>query len=848
MKTKDNFCQQQAPEEFAAYTRLSPQEALIKYFGFNNFRAGQEEVIQRVLAEKHTLLVMPTGSGKSLTYQLPGILKPGLTLVISPLIALMKDQVDGLVEAGLPATYINSSLPNHQINHRLRAVLEGDIKILYIAPERLRNHQFTGILAKTKVGLLAVDEAHCISQWGHDFRPDYLQIGPIWQAMGRPTLLATTATATPAVQEDIFNLLQIEDGRIIVTGFNRPNLTFQVKHTPDDRTKMETLQAILTQTDGSIIVYTATRRNADDVADFIRHTLGITAHSYHGGLDRDWRTQVQNDFMANRVRVVVATNAFGMGVDKPDVRAVIHYNMPATMEAYYQEAGRAGRDGEPAQCILLFAPDDQRLQEWLINSDTPGYENLHQIYDLLINAAEDSEVYITNQELLNSSGFHPVKLRVTLNELERAGLIYYLGNQNSYTTWKVLPYKNGALEMRSKAIEKHAEARHQLLANMLDYAHLMTCRRQFMLKYFGDVTPSKAPNCCDNHTFNDISSLPRAVTPQDWYPLIILDTVRSFTHRPIGRNRLAQILGGSQSAELQNFGYNQHRFYGKLQHLSRKKIVFLIDELIRGRYLLMEGGKLPVLRTTSIGEEALERRATLPIHTPEKTTQINRKLSSDRSDTYQVTLLMFQEGHTPEQISEMRNLTQNTIYNHLARLIENNKIEIHQVVAPNIETQILRAIETVGSAARLTPIKEELPEEISYEQIKCVIAANSDLPKTLPCPDESKIAPAASAIELPSNSASADPQPDTIIIEAVVKLNGALGRTGLTKFLTGSQAGWLEVYASHALYGQLAHFSQRAVLDIIDALIVEGSLQITGGRRPKVISEPKKKVEISNLD
>ena len=359
---------------------MTPHQALTQYFGFENFRPGQEEAIQRLLNGQHTLLVMPTGSGKSLAYQLPALLQPHLTLVISPLIALMQDQVDSLTERDIPATFINSSLSSYEVNRRMRAVREGHIKLLYIAPERFRSRSFTRALANTKISMLAVDEAHCISQWGHDFRPDYLQIGPIWQAMGQPTLLATTATATPTVQKDIAHLLGIPNAQPIVTGFNRPNLTLRVVHAPDLRTKLDTLHALLTKTEGSAIVYAATRRNTDEVTDFVRDVIGKPAQAYHAGLDRDHRYRVQRDFMADRTQVVVATNAFGMGVDKPDVRAVIHYNMPATVEAYYQEAGRAGRDGLPAECVLLFAPDDLRLQNWLITSDTPGLDDLHQVY------------------------------------------------------------------------------------------------------------------------------------------------------------------------------------------------------------------------------------------------------------------------------------------------------------------------------------------------------------------------------------------------------------------------------------------------------------------------------------
>jgi ATP-dependent DNA helicase RecQ len=825
---------------------LTPQQALEKYFGFSHFRQGQEEAIQRVLNNQHTLLVMPTGSGKSLAYQLPALLKPGLSLVISPLIALMKDQVDGLVEAGLPATYINSTLPNYEVNQRTRAVLEGVIKLLYIAPERLRNRQFTQALAKTQVSLLAVDEAHCISQWGHDFRPDYLQIGPTWQAMGQPTLLATTATATPKVQKDILKLLGVEQAQTIVTGFNRPNLTFRAEHAPDDRTKLHTLEALLKRHEGSVIVYTATRRNADDVADFIHNIVGLPAHSYHAGLDRDLRGQVQNNFMADRIKVVVATNAFGMGVDKPDVRAVIHYNLPATVEAYYQEAGRAGRDGLPAECVLFYAPDDQGLQEWLINSDTPSYDDLHQVYTLLYHAAEGGEVHIISQELAFSAGLHPVKLRVALSELEQAGLIYHLGNQGSYASWKVFPCSNEALEERAEAIQKRAQIRLDLLDNMLHYAHLTTCRRKFLLGYFGDVSPPKAPHCCDNHTLTDFEQLPKAVTPQDWFPLIALDTVRSLRQRPIGRNRLAQLLNGSQAQEMKQYGYNQHRFYGKLDRLNQKQILQLIDALIQARYLRLEGGKLPVLYITPAGAKALEVRAALPIRPPEDGLadifQGKQTSRLERSNTVMETLALFNEGLTPAQIADRRALTEQTIYNHLARLISEGQIELHRLVSPEIENQILAAIETVGSTAALTPIKAILPETISFDQIRCVIAAHPELPKRGPSlsaaekPEQRNPAPPpAQPPGSPASQPSPGPSPDVIVLEAVAKLGGMLGRTGLAQFLSGSKASWLETFSQHSCYGQLSHFSQKAVTDIIDALIADGELATTGGRRPKVV-------------
>lgn len=812
---------------------LTLQQALQQHFGFNQFREGQAETIQRILDGQHTLLVMPTGSGKSLTYQLPALLLPHLTLVISPLIALMKDQVDRLVEAGLAATYLNSSLPTQEINKRIRAVMEGHVKLLYIAPERLRHRDFTRALARLKVSLLAVDEAHCISHWGHDFRPDYLHIGPTWQALGRPPLLAATATATPTVQQDIIKLLGLPSVDPIVTGFNRPNLTFRVKYTPDDQAKQQTLPALLNQGQGSVIVYTATRRNADEVADFIRSGLGIPAQAYHAGLDRYQRDRVQTDFMAGRLKAVVATNAFGMGVDKPDVRAVIHYNMPATLEAYYQEAGRAGRDGLPAECVLLFAPDDQGLQEWLIESDTPAYEDLHQLYKLLSHVANEGEVYAAIQELANHTGLHPVKVRVALSELELAGGIFHLGDQSGYGRWRILRLTDQALAERAAAVRQRAKIRRQLLERMLDYINLTTCRREFLLHYFGDITPPSSPRCCDNHAAGHIESLPKAVTPQEWFPLIILETVRSLQERPVGRSRLAQLLTGSRSKPMQEFGYDRHRFFGKLHALSQRQVTQLIDAMIEARYLRLGGSELPVLNLTPLGQQALAARAALPLHLPGLTTaEVTPPI-----DTAAQTHRLFQQGLTPAQIAVERGLAESTIYTHLARLIGEGKIELAQIVSAEVEREVLQAVETIGSAAALAPLKASLPEEISYDQLRCVLAAHPELPRQRPAiptlqPSNPSVVPTL-PVSQPSNPAFS---PDAVILEAVVKLEGALGRTGLAQLLTGSKAAWLDAFAQHPCYGQLAYLSQQAVFDIIDALITDGKLATTSGSRPKVIA------------
>jgi RecQ family ATP-dependent DNA helicase len=397
--------------------------ALHRYFGFEDFREGQREVISAILEGRDTVVVMPTGGGKSLCYQLPALMKEGATVVVSPLIALMKDQVDALLARNLPATFINSSITFEEQKERIRGVRQGRYKLVYVAPERFRSTHFVETLRDVDISLFAIDEAHCISQWGHDFRPDYLRLKQAIESVGRPQITALTATATPYVRADIIDQLQLKEPRAFVSGFDRPNLSISVLHTQKEREKIAHIKRLASQySGGSGIIYTSTRKAVEQVTARLRTAdLGVVA--YHAGMDDAERTRAQDEFMSGRTQMIVATNAFGMGIDKPDIRFVAHYQMPGSIEAYYQEIGRAGRDGLPSACALLFNYADKRTQDYFIEGSYPPPELIANVYQALV-GTNQKRIELSISEIAARAGVrNEMAVQSALIILEKAGHI-----------------------------------------------------------------------------------------------------------------------------------------------------------------------------------------------------------------------------------------------------------------------------------------------------------------------------------------------------------------------------------------------------------------------------------------
>lgn len=525
-------------DERTASANLTEARKLLKdIYGYESFRGPQEQIISSLLSGRDTLAVMPTGGGKSICYQIPALMFPGITVVISPLISLMKDQVDALKQQGVAAAFYNSTLSDYEKDKTFFEILDGKYKILYVAPERLLISSFQQVAENVPISFVAVDEAHCISQWGHDFRPSYRQISDfIAELPKRPLIGAFTATATDDVRRDIVNLLNLRQPSVYVAGFDRPNLYFSVLRGVEK--KYFLLNYIRKHPGEPGIIYAATRKKVEVIAEQLK-AAGIAAAGYHAGMDDAVRQRAQEAFLFDDVQVIVATVAFGMGIDKSNVRYVIHNNMPQSLESYYQEAGRAGRDGERSECILLFSPGDISTQKFLIDKST-----------------EESP--------------------------ERRPVAY-------------------------KALQV-----------MVDYCHTQGCLREFILRYFGEIS---APRYCQNcgNCLNDEPPIDMTTDAQKVFSCVYR------MRQNYGLDLVAQVLRGSRAARVLELGFDRLSTYGLYKGKRIGEIKRLINRFMTEDYLEVTDSEIPVLRLKPAAYPVLRKQAQVLLK-PEKKVAYRRNM------------------------------------------------------------------------------------------------------------------------------------------------------------------------------------------------------------------------------
>lgn len=589
-------------------------------FGLAEFRPKQREVIERILNGQSTMALLPTGYGKSICYQVPSQILPYVTIVVSPLIALMQDQLAGLLRRGIRnATVLNSSVSFDQIKERVAGIRRGEYKLVYVAPERFESSYFRSILEEIDISLLVIDEAHCISQWGHDFRPQYRNLRENTKHLQVSTILAVTATATQTVRDDIQKSLSLPPEGIIECSFDRPNLHFEVKEADSTDDKDDLLCALLDQARGETsIVYSSTRKDAERVADVLKKRK-FAAACYHAGMSPDARVRVQKQFEAEKVQVIVCTVAFGMGVDKSNIRRVIHYNLPGSLENYYQEAGRAGRDGEPATCTLLYQGRDIRTQKFFIEKNYPKDAEVQKIWD-----------YVRKN---SGSGIREVLSETRVDESAFNSAIDFLKQTNRVTTGPNGTLLDGNPSVRIPApldtglLARRRKAEENRLQWMINYAQGLECRRKVILDYFGQRLTEPCSGCdtCDGRNNPEAEmakvaarsrqlagELPEGHEPGNHkFPTDeklrhvhkrILDLVVALRMN-VGRSTAAQILTGSRNKRFKEKGYTELEEYGSLTGKTQDSILEHVDALISEDSLKVTKGMYPVLTLTSRGRQ-----------------------------------------------------------------------------------------------------------------------------------------------------------------------------------------------------------------------------------------------------
>jgi ATP-dependent DNA helicase RecQ len=578
--------------------------ALHQHFGFAAFRPGQREACEAALADRDVMVVMPTGSGKSLCYQLPALLRDDLTVVVSPLVALMQDQVEALAARGLGdrVALVNAQQDAGSNAETLARAAAGELKLLYVAPERFAAVGFLDRMRGVDVGLFVVDEAHCVSQWGHDFRPDYFRLADAARVLGAAAIVASTATATPRVASDVVRRLGLRDPLRVATGFDRPNISFAVARPGGHEKRAMLAEALRAPEALPAIVYAGTRAGSEEIAGELTEALGEKAVAYHAGLDRDRRAEVQRRFLADDVRVICATNAFGMGVDKPNVRTVVHASVPASLEAYYQEAGRAGRDGAPARALLLAENRDKALHVHFIKREEldPGLPGW--LWDRLKAASDGDDKYsLSSRDLVESLRGDGDRLRALIGHLTRAGVVTPSPSPPDRTVGHVVGRFDGrAAALCRTSIEEAARARWRQYREIWAYVEDSTCRRSAILRHFGDRSATGGiQRCCDVCD----PALALSAPPPDPVEIGNLDdaiiSVATGARPAVGRTTCAEILHGSRSKKIQRNSYDGLPAYGASSHLRRADILARVDELIEEGRLQTTDGPYPVLRVAA---------------------------------------------------------------------------------------------------------------------------------------------------------------------------------------------------------------------------------------------------------
>ena len=595
-----------------------PLEALKEYFGFDGFLDGQDDVIENIVGGKDGLVVMPTGGGKSLCYQLPALCLDGVTLVVSPLIALMKDQVDALVEKDIAATMINSSLSQAEQQKRLADMRQGAYKLVYVAPERFRSESFMRSMESVNIALFAVDEAHCLSQWGHDFRPDYMRLGDALKRIGSPQCVALTATATSVVRKDILEVLKLNEPFEMVSGFARPNLSLGISATEKHSLKYKRIKEIISDHKTGII-YCATRKRVEEVAEMMAD-WGVSCIAYHGGMSDEERERTQDEFISKRADVAIATNAFGMGIDRSDVRFVIHFEVPGSVEAYYQEAGRAGRDGEASVCELFFNYADTRTQEFFIEGVNPSYNDICSIYQYLLNEVNaEFELSKTIDEIKEGADIkNGMSVGSALSVLVKNGLIERFDIAGSRSKGTRLLQPNilaSQIPINRAALEEKNRRDREKLNSMVEMCYSRQCRQQWIMEYFGEDNPSPCGKCdvCESKFGGDL----REGTESEVLLLRkALSGVARMSKRQFGkwegrfgRGKIVQMLMGSRSQDVLKNRLDTLTTYGILSEEGTARLNELFKYMHDAGLIYTQKGEFPLVTITPLGESVMLGKA-----------------------------------------------------------------------------------------------------------------------------------------------------------------------------------------------------------------------------------------------